>query len=393
MNILFVSDTYYPHVNGVYYFVCRIGPILRKRGHNVAVIAPAESSRFTKKVIDSIDVFGMPSIPILIYPKVRIPLPFFLRRRIRHLLSSFRPDVIHVQDHFRLSREVIAAGKHLGIPIVATNHFMPENLTAFLPSKRWRQLAESKMWCGFSKVYNQVSLVTTPTETAARLIRPRLNVDVLAVSSGIDLEQFRPSGEARDIRRKYRIPPGPTLLFVGRLDPEKKLEQVLKAVALAGRLTAFTLVVVGRGARSSALRSLSKQLGIEHRVVFTGFVPEADLPCLYQVSRCFIIASVAELLSLATLQALASGLPVIAANAGALGELVQDNVNGFLFDPGDITTMSDRIVRLMTDDRLCRQMSRMSLTIAPTHDLRRSADIFESIYEGESTNWDLLVEP
>jgi 1,2-diacylglycerol 3-alpha-glucosyltransferase len=393
MNILFVSDTYFPHVNGVYYFVCRIGPILRKRGHNVAVVAPAEGGRFTKKVIDSIDVYGMPSVPIMVYPKLRVPIPFFLRSRITHLLRGFCPDVIHIQDHFRLSREVIAVGKTMGIPVIATNHFLPENLTAFLPSKLWRRLAENKMWCGFSKVYNQVSLVTTPTETAAKLIRPKLNVDVLAVSSGIDLEQFTPHGETQDIRRKYGIPPGPILLFVGRLDPEKKLEQVVKAVKLASGSTVFTLVMVGRGVRSAALQTLSRQLRINHRVVFTGFVPEADLPFLYQASRCFIIASEAELLSLATLQAVASGLPVIAANAGALGELVQNNVNGFLFKPGDISGMSDHIVKLMTDDRLCRQMSQMSLKIAPTHDLNRSADIFESIYEGESTNWELQVKP
>lgn len=390
MNILFVSDTYYPHVNGVYYFVCRIGPILRKRGHRVAVIAPAETAAFTKKVIDTIDVYGMPSVPILLYPNVRVPIPFRLRWRVSRLLKSFCPDVIHVQDHFQLSRTVIAAAKELRIPVIATNHFLPENLTAFLPSKIWRDIAAHQMWRSFSKVYNQVTVVTTPTETAASLIRPKLNVDVLAVSSGIDLERFKPAGDQQDIRQKYGIPFGPVLLFVGRLDPEKKVEEVLKAAALAAGITAFTLVIAGRGVKSAALKALARQLGLAGRVVFTGFVPEDELPDLYRSSRCFIIASEAELLSLATLQALASGLPVVAVNAGALGELVQDGVNGYLFAPGDIQTMGQQIVKIMTDDRLCRQMSRMSLQIAPMHDLHRSAEIFESIYEGGYGNWELL---
>lgn len=390
MNILFVSDTYYPHVNGVYIFVCRIGPVLQARGHRVAVVAPADCRRFTRKVIDGIDVYGMPSFPVFLYPKVRVPIRFFLRQRVRRLLESIRPDVIHVQDHFLLSREVIAVGKKMGIPIVGTNHFMPENLTAFLPARKWRQVAANKMWGSFSKVYNQVSLVTTPTETAASLIRPKLHVDVLAVSSGIDLNRFHPDGDAAGIRKKYGIPFGPILLFVGRLDPEKKLEEILRAVSLATRKTTFTLVVAGRGVRSEALKVLAHQLAIDRKVVFAGFVAEEDLPGLYRSSKCFIIASEAELLSLATLQAVASGLPVVAVNAGALTELVQDGVNGFLFSPGDIQTMSEQIVKIMTDDALCRRMSSMSLKIAPGHDLRRSADIFESIYEGECSNWELV---
>lgn len=382
MNILFVSDTYYPHVNGVYVFVCRIGPLLQSRGHRVAVVAPADCHRVTKKVIDKIDVYGMPSMPVFLYPKVRVAIRFLLRRRVRQLLDALRPDVIHVQDHFLLSREMIIVGKEMGIRIIGTNHFMPENLTAYLPARKWREAAATKMWDSFSKVYNQVSLVTTPTETAASLIRSKLNVNVLAVSSGIDLDRFYPAGDVPGVRKKYGIPVGPILLFVGRLDPEKKLEEILKAAALAARQAAFTLVIAGRGIRSEALKVLAGQLGIAGMVVFTGFVAEEDLPDLYRTSRCFIIASEAELLSLATLQAVASGLPIVAVNAGALGELVQDGVNGFLFHPGDIPAMSRQIAKIMTDDMLCRRMSSMSLDIAPTHDLRKSAEIFENLYGG-----------
>jgi 1,2-diacylglycerol 3-alpha-glucosyltransferase len=389
MNILFVSDTYYPHVNGVYHFVCRIAPLLRTRGHAVAVIAPAEGYKFTRKPIDTIDVYGMPSLPMLLYPGMRFPVRLGLRARVRKVIRIFKPDVIHVQDHFLLSREVIRLSRQLGIPVIGTNHFMPENLTAYLPAGKLRKLAADKMWCKFSKVFNQVSLVTTPTETAARLIRPRLNVEVVAVSSGIDLQRFAPCGNVTDIRLKYGIPPGPTLLFVGRLDPEKKLEQVLHAVKLSAAFAQYSLVVVGRGIRAAALREQARQLHIDDRVIFTGFVPEDDLPFIYRACRCFIIASEAELLSLATLQALASGLPVIAVNAGALHELVRDKINGYLFAQGDVAAMSRHIMEIMTNDRLWRDMSKMSLEIAPLHDLKHAADIFESIYEEECCNWKL----
>jgi glycosyltransferase involved in cell wall biosynthesis len=381
MKILFVSDTYYPHLNGVYYFVCRIGPILKEMGHEIAVIAPSETRRRTLKRIDELEVYGMPSLPALYYPKVRVPIPLLLGRKIDRVLNGFRPDVIHIQDHFLLCKTVVTLGKARGIPIVATNHFMPENLTALLPWQRYKEKVAALLWSGFSRVFNRADIVTTPTETAAGLIRPRLTVPVKAISSGVDLQKFNSFGDGSEVRKRYSIPDGPILLFVGRLDPEKKLEDILRAVAIAAKQVDFTLVLVGRGISMTSLRELAKELGIEARTIFTGFVPEEDLPSFYKMSYCFIIASTAELLSLATLQAMASGLPVIAVKAGALGELVRADINGFLFDAGDIRAMARYVCDLMVDDRAVRTMSLRSQEMAFKHDIQQSAVSFERVYE------------
>ena len=395
MRILFVSDTYYPHLNGVYYFVCRIAPLLQKNGHSVAVLAPSETIRFTRKMIDGVEVFGVPSLPVGLYPNIRVSIPLLLRHRIRVLLEEFAPEVIHIQDHFLLARMVVKVNKRIGIPIMGTNHFMPENLTALVRTERWEKRLERLLWSRFSSVYDQLLLVTTPTETAARLIRPLLDVEVVAVSSGIDLEKFTPSGDSEQIRACYGIPDKPVLLFVGRLDPEKKLEEVLEAAALALNQTDFCLVVVGKGLRKGELEKRAAALGITEKVIFTGYVPEADLPMIYHLSRCFIIASIAELLSLATLQAMACGLPVIAAKAGALEELVHDRENGLLFEPGDIRGMVRCIVELMADDALWRQMRAGSLEYSQQHDIHGSVRAFESIYEylGQQGFWELVNEP
>ncbi|HEX3767836.1 MAG TPA: glycosyltransferase, partial [Puia sp.] len=92
MKILFVSDTYYPHLNGVYYFVCRLAPLLKERGHEVAVIAPSETMGSTLKIIDRIDVYGIPSLPVLYYPKVRFTIPVLQNKKIRHVIEAFHPD-------------------------------------------------------------------------------------------------------------------------------------------------------------------------------------------------------------------------------------------------------------------------------------------------------------
>jgi 1,2-diacylglycerol 3-alpha-glucosyltransferase len=381
MRILFVCDTYYPQLNGVYYFVCRLAPLLQEKGHQVAVIAPSETAYSTFKKMDQIDVYGIPSLPILNYPNVRFPIPFLLNYRVKRILNSFNPDIIHLQDHFSIARAVLQVNKKGAVPIIGTNHFMTENLTSFVHSEKWKRKLSTYFWSRFSKVFNQLLLVTTPSETAARLIRPKLHVEVIPISSGIDLEKFNPVGETSAIREKYSIPGKPILLFVGRLDPEKNIEEIIHAVALAVRRVDFYLVIVGRGIKKSSLEHLAMELGISDRVIFTGFVPDADLPYIYKLSRCFIISSIAELLSLSALQGMASGLPVIAANLGALGELVHNKVNGYLYSPGDINMIVQYITEIISQDEIFAKMGKKSLEFSYEHDIHKTVEAFEKIYQ------------
>jgi glycosyltransferase involved in cell wall biosynthesis len=364
----------------VYYFVCRIAPLLRERGHQVAVIAPSENRHFSKRKIDDLDVYTMPSLPLIFYPKLRFPVPFFLQSKLRKVIDGFKPDVIHLQDHFILSKAVIALNRELNIPVIGTNHFMPENITSLFKNNTVKTTVERFLWARFVQVFNQVELVTTPTETGARLIRPQLHTDVVAISSGISLREFNAYGKKDSIKEKYGLPDRPLLLYVGRVDPEKRIDEILEAVAVAVKTVDFYFVVVGKGVSKKALEEKAKQLNIEDRVIFTGFVPNEDLPYIYKLSRCFVIASRAELLSLVTLQAMASGLPVIAVNAGALPELVHNNVNGYLFETGNTATIVQAIRDIFTNDQLHHQMADSSLHFSLQHDINRTVTSFEKIY-------------
>lgn len=384
MKILFVSSSYYPHINGVYYFVCRIGPMLQEKGHQVAVIAPSESIHFSNKKIDNLDVYGVPSLSVIINPSIRIPIPFLLRSRVKRIIESFEPDIIHIQDHFPLSKAVISVNKNLKIPIIGSNHFMPENFTALLQNEKLKKRLENYLWKRFSKVFNEISLVTTPTETGARLIRPRLKVNVVAISSGISLKIFNPFGDTSAIKQKYLIPDKPILLYVGRLDPEKHIEEILQAVAIAVKEIDFCFVVVGKGTSKIVLEKLAENLGIKDKVIFTGFIPDDDLPYFYKLSRCFIIASIAELLNFCTLQAMASGLPIISVNAGALGELVKDKMNGYLYEEGDISAIVQSIQDIIIHDDVYTKMSEKSLEYVQQHDITKTLESFEKLYRDKA---------
>lgn len=381
MRILFVSETYYPHLNGVYYFVCRIAPLLQAKGHEVIVIAPSENKKFTFRQIDGIGVYSIPSLPLLYYPKLRFPIPVLLQSRLSKLIKSIKPDIIHIQDHFILSKAVVRVNEKLRIPLVATNHFMPENLTALFKNKTLKKIIERSMWSRFSYVFNKASTVTTPTETGALLIRPKLKNKVLAISSGINLEEFNPRGNTYKIREKYGLPDKPILLFVGRLDPEKHIEEIVGAVAIATKIIDFNFVIVGKGVNRIALEQLAEKLNIKQKVIFTGFVPDEDLPFIYKLSHCFAIASTAELLSLATLQAMASGLPIIAVEAGALVELVKNNGNGYLYQSGDIRGMATHIINIFSNNSRYNGMSEKSVALSLQHDIKETAMAFEKLYE------------
>ncbi len=381
MRILFVSDTYYPHINGVYYFVCRVGPMLQNKGHQIAVIAPSPTIASTLQKVDELDVYGLPSVSTVLYPLIRVPFPVLMKSRIKKIIEEFKPDIIHVQDHFAISKAVIEVNENFCIPIIATNHFMPENISVLVKGDKWKKRIEKWLWNQFSKVYNQVTLVTTPSETGVNIMRPHLKPEVktIAISSGIDLSLFNPDGDVQPIMKKYNIPTNrPVLLYVGRLDPEKRIDEILEAVAVAIKTVDFTFLVVGKGTKKIELEQMAVTLGIAQHVVFTGFVPDEDLPFMYKLSRCFIIASIAELLSLVTLQAMASGLPIIAVNAGALVELVDGN--GYLYNEGDIPAIVHAIASICSSEDAHLQMRDRSLELIQKHNIQTTLNAFEQLY-------------
>jgi glycosyltransferase involved in cell wall biosynthesis len=358
--------------------------MLQERGHKVAVIAPSESLHFSITKIDNLHVYGIPSFPVIINPTIRLPIPLLLKSRIGQIIENFKPDVIHIQDHFPLSKAVVEVNKKLKIPIIGSNHFMPENFTVLLKNKNLKKRLENYLWKGFSKVFNQLNIVTTPTETGAQLIRPRLKVNAIAISSGINLSLFNPSGDTTEIKEKYSIPDKPVLLYVGRLDPEKHIEEIMQAITIAVKKIDFCFVVVGKGISKTSLEKLSHESGITHNVLFTGFVPDNDLPYFYKLSRCFIIASIAELLSLSTLQAMASGLPVISVNAGALVELVKDTKNGYLYNEGDVIAIAQSIEDILTNDELYTKMRNKSMEYVQQHDINKTVELFEKLYQEQT---------
>lgn len=378
-RVLIATDTYPPDVNGAAYFTHRLATGLASRGADVHVICASDDGRPRTDSAGGVVVHRLRSAPLLVHPTMRISLPAGVSRTVARLIERVRPDVIHVQGHFVVGRAAVGAARRADLPVVATNHFMPDNLFQFAHVPAWlRARVGDLAWRDFNRVFAGADRVTTPTGIAAGLLSDKgFASDVEAVSCGIDLHRFQPQPQ-QWARQRFQLPDRPTILFVGRLDEEKCLDDLIRALPHVLNHTDAQAVLVGTGGKRAALERLATQIGVSERVRFLGFVPDADLPQTYSAADVFAMPGIAELQSIATLEAMASGLPVVAADAMALPHLIADN--GYLYRPGDVQALARHLVAILTSAKLRTAMGRASLALAATHDQQRSLARFEEIY-------------
>ena len=169
------------------------------------------------------------------------------------------------------------------------------------------------------------------------------------------------------------------MTYIGRIDAEKHLGVLLEAFAKitnSGR----HLLVVGDGTDIERQKNLAYELGIDHQTTFTGRVRDDEIIALHKVGDVFAMPSPAELQSIATLEAMASGKPVVAVDAGALGELCRDGENGVLCAKDDVDGIAAALEAILGDDKLCAAYGKASLEIAKKHDIAYTLDRFEQIY-------------
>ncbi|MBM6402967.1 glycosyltransferase [Phycicoccus sp. CSK15P-2] len=392
MKILIAADTYAPDVNGASYFAQRLAAGLAT-DHEVHVIAPSRTARSSSSTgAGGITEHRVRSLPVVLSRGFRFCPPVGLGSHVRSVLRSVRPDVVHVQSHFLVGRAVLHAAREMGIPVVATNHFMPENLLHYVPGgAAVRRRAHGWAWQDAAGVLALADVVTSPTPFAAALAESAgVPGPVLPISCGLDLDRFSSARDGARFRRKYGLPSGPVLASVGRLDPEKNVHEFIEALALVRAHRDVHLLVVGDGAERPRLEALAAERGVADSVTFTGVLDDAELPEAYAAADFFGIAGTAELQSLVTLEAMATGLPVLGVDAGALPHLVQHGRTGWLYPHGDVEELAGRLAALLEDPESARRMGRNAGAVAAGHDLGATLEAFLGLYEaclGSRTEW------
>jgi len=379
MTIVIGAETFPPDVNGAAKFGVRLGAGLSERGHRVVIVAPSPDKDFglRKETHEGIEfeVYRLRSWKWFNHPWVRFALPWEVNRDSAAILDEVKPDAVHIQSHINVGWGIARQAHKRGIRLVATNHFMPENAAQFVPIPQFMiTLLVRMLWAFARTTYSRCDAVTTPTARAADYLENAVKISgVSAISCGLNVSNYRPVMGKRT---------EPYALFVGRVEQEKHIEELLFATNRFAA-TELRVVIAGGGDDRERLEKIVRERGLADRVTFAGLVDDAQLVQLLSDAAVFVMPSTAELQSIATMEAMASGLPVVAANAMALPHLVHNGENGFLYEPRDIDGL-ERGLRIILESSTERYiaMQKASLSIVAAHDIATTLDRFEAIYRG-----------
>lgn len=376
MKILLGADTYPPNVNGASTFTHSLANSLAARGHEVHVVCPSGDGPPATRTVGGVIEHRVQSYRYPLHDSLRICTPWQALPAVDRLVRELRPDVVHSQSHMLVGRAVLRSARRHGVPSVATNHFMPGNVLGYLPLPKALYGPVSR-WCwnDLGRVFGWADAVTAPTPLGVAVMEENTTVTgARAISCGIETDKYWRATQAS------AAPMTPTILFVGRLDAEKHVDQLIKAVARFPLDRPVRLEIVGTGDRRAPLEALAARLGLGDRVKFLGYVDDDELLRTYGRASVFCMPGVSELQSIVTLEAMSAGKPVVAADAVALPHLVHPGENGWLYTPGNIDELSDRLLSLISDPALRRRMGAASRKIVERHSIAATLDSFEELY-------------
>ncbi len=292
------------------------------------------------------------------------------------LTGRGKPDVIHTHSFFGIGLEAVMNAALLKIPAIGTNHTTIAGFGPHIPISVARASAYVAWF------YNRCDTVTAPSRSVFEELGPaRLHRPTCVVSNPIDIALFVPAslGEESALRARFGLS-RPTVTYAGRLGPEKNIDVLLHALAmLRDRGIDADLAIAGHGSHEPVLRTLAARLGIAHQVKFLGTLPQDELARLFRVSETFAIMSTSETQSMVLLQAMASGIPVVAAETRALPEFVGP-ANGVLVDPHDPALLSRALEDLLLSPDRRRKLGAAGRRSAEKYSVETVTDEWETLY-------------
>lgn len=345
-RILFCTDTYPPQVNGVSVVAALSVSGLQERGWDCAVIAPqypAEpESTFTHVRLGGAvnDLTAIASVPLPGYPDIRLSAPRY--GVIARAIERFRPDLVHCETEFVLGRLGQLAANRAGVPTISSYHTDYSRYVESYGAPWLRRTVSSYL----RRFHRRSVRVYTPSAPARDDLHALGVRDVEVWGRGVDADAYHPRRRSAALREALGIAGRFTFVHVGRLAPEKGVERILTAYARArAALPAGTihLVIAGSGPSEAALRASAPP-----DVTFLGFLDRAKtLPTLYASCEAFLFSSLTETLGLVVLEAMSSGLPVIATPAGGVADHLRHLENGLAYPAKDTDAMAHAMIELV----------------------------------------------
>lgn len=353
MRLAIFTDTYLPQVNGVAKTLGRLSAFLVEKKIPHVIFAPATKGGDNQEN----NVYTFASHDFFLYPECKISMPNY--NKISDILEKFQPTLIHVTTPFPIGLLGLKyAGEH-NIPAVASYH------TNFVQYLEYYGLNFLKpiSWNIFRWFHNKFQRNFCPSQETLRLLKRRGINNLEVWSRGVSLEAFHPSKQSEELRRKMGGDGKILLLYVGRLAPEKNIDVLLAALHSVNYQVKdkIHLALVGDGPAKEQLQAKAPE-----NVTFFGYLQGDELAQAYASADIFVFPSVTETLGNVVLEAMASGLPVIAAKAGGIKDNLRHLENGLACQPRNSLSMAQAILTMVEDDDLRVRLAEQAFAYAGT---------------------------
>lgn len=343
MRIALVSDWYYPKIGGVATHMHNLALRLRDRGHEVTIVTNSRGKLELEE-----DGISMLRIPGVVSPILDVNITYSLKstRELNEFLRDF--DIIHSHHAFTpLALKAAKAGRRLGKATVLTTH----SISFAHESKLWEALGLT--FPLFSKYLRYPHRIIAVSKAAKAFIEHFTDTPIEVIPNGVDDGAFRPVRNRERIKEEFGVE-GRVVLYVSRMSYRKGPHVLLNAFS---RIEDAVLIMVGSGEMLPFLRAQAKFLRIEDRVRFLGYVESRMLPELFGMADVFVLPSVtAEAFGIVILEAMASGVPVVATDVGGIPEIVRESESGVLVPPGNELELRKAIQELLLDDELRKRL-------------------------------------
>lgn len=367
-----VTETYPPEVNGVAITIGCMIDGLRQRQHQVHVIRPRQHAQDHATRESGYEETLVAGMPIPGYPGLRSGLP--ARGKLLRLWQKQRPDIVHIATEGPLGWSACSAARKLGIPVSTDFHTNFHNY-----SQHYGMGWLNKPIAAYLRYFhNKTDCTMVPTSSLQRELTQTGYKNVLVVSRGVNAELFHPAKRNVELRRQWGAADDtPVVILVSRLAPEKNLPTVIRAFEqMRAARPEARLVMVGDGPARAALEK-------QHpHVIFAGMRTGNDLAAHYASGDIFLYPSLTETYGNVTVEAMASGLAVLAYEYAAAHQHIRHDVNGLLAPFDDTTSFIGQAAALITNpDRVQRLRTRARQTVA-TLTWGHIAEQLESVLAG-----------
>ena len=356
MRVLYCTDTYPPQVNGVSVVTALSIAGLDARGWDCAVVAP----RYPASMRSTFGANGnggtmeqertsLLSMPMPGYAETRLCAPDY--PAVARAVRRFAPDLVHAETEFIAGRLGQIAATRAGIPVVTSFHtdFAKYTRAYGVPS------LERTVSRYISRFHRRALRTYTPSAPARDYLASIGVPNVEVWGRGVDTAAFAPRKRSAAVRAALGADRKFVFLYAGRLAHEKGVDVILRAFALARQAlppASIHLVIAGGGPLESQIRASASS-----DMSFLGYLDRVrSLPELYASSDAFLFSSTTETLGLVVLEAMASGIPVIATPAGGVADHLRDEENGLAFPANDAAAMSAQMVRLAQNHALTARL-------------------------------------